>query len=507
MTLNFLYCIDYPGEKNKKENIERVFGWILCSRPIISIKILNKHSNDLTLKFNIPRPDVAKVFKDFSENENCGFEITAGKTLLSLKEILKLEVKIQIAKDISKKISVAIDLNLNTIQDFEVYSNKLVTDWKWKRTEKKYFNTLKKRPWITIRTDITNKCNLRCIMCHCKEKEIYSRPAKYVTAEELKQQLQDIAPYVKHIMLSCGYEPLLSKHFTDIVKMIRENFSHMEIGLVTNGMLLDSKARKAIIENQVTNVLLSLDGVTKNTVEKIRVGCDFQKVVGNIMALRDLRKKFNRTFPLMYMDFVLMNSNVHEAPAFVEFCKELGMNLIDFRHMVGNVYFSEHEEMLSNHKEKFNYYRKLILAESKKFNINIRIPDAYNVSGEYFPENVPDVDLSDVKSIIPDNQIIDVNEVSEVYYHNGDDSDFGFLSGAKCLRPFNEIMIREQSKIWPCSYYGELMGELNGQNSLHSIFLSDKFSKVRKKKLNSDFDFNCTNCPIKSNLLPTEIIS
>ena len=150
MTLNFLYCIDYPRENIKNESTERVFGWLLCSKPIISIKILNKHSNDLTFKFGIPRPDVIKVFKDFSGNDNCGFEITAGKKLLSLKEILKLEAEIQIAKDIRKKISVAIDLNLNTIQDFEVYSNKLVTDWKWKRTEKKYFSTLKKRPCITI---------------------------------------------------------------------------------------------------------------------------------------------------------------------------------------------------------------------------------------------------------------------------------------------------------------------------------------------------------------------
>ena len=158
-------------------------------------------------------------------------------------------------------------------------------------TENKYIKTLKKYPWPTVRMDITNKCNLRCIMCHYKEKEIYSRPAKNITAEQLKHNLRDIAPYIKHIMLSCGFEPLISKHFTEILSMLHDNFSHLEIGLCTNGMLLDSKARKAIVENKVSHVILSFDGVTKDTLEKIRVGADYRRIISYIMALRGSENK------------------------------------------------------------------------------------------------------------------------------------------------------------------------------------------------------------------------
>lgn len=507
MIINFLYCIDYPDKNHLTEKTDKISGWLLCSRKIRNIKFANKLKNkELSIEYGRHRPDVAAVFKDFSENEHCGILIRAQKNSINRSEIMKLEVEVEISETCTKKIKINIILSTNTIQDVDVESNRVLTEWKLKINEKKYFKTLKQHPWITIRMDITNKCNLRCIMCHCREKEIYSKPAQNITAGELKQQLMDIAPCVRHLMLSCGYEPLMSKHFSEIVKMIHEDFPHMEIGVCTNGMLLSSKIRKDIIENQVTTILFSLDGVQKSTVERIRVGANFERIVGNIMALRDLKRIFNRTFPLMYMDFVLMNSNIHEAPAFVGFCKELGMELIDFRHMVGNTYFSEHEEMLSNHKEKFNFYRNLILQESVKYNIPIRIPDAYVVQGEYEPETLPDIDILQRNEIKPDEQTIEVSNVKEVYYTHGEDSDFKFLNSVSCNRPFNEIMIREQNKIRPCSYYSEEVGVLDEKNTLGTIFRNEKFTKARRKKYFSIFDFNCMHCPIKSNLLPTDII-
>ena len=66
---------------------------------------------------------------------------------------------------------------------------------------------------------------------------------------------------------------------------------------------------------------------------------------------------YKRNFPVMFMDFVLMNSNIHEALAFVQLCAELGIDIIDFRHLVGNIFFSEHEEIIANNEEKYNLFQ------------------------------------------------------------------------------------------------------------------------------------------------------
>jgi len=504
MVVNLIYCIDIPQKSENLIETDRVVGWMLCSHNILHISIAD-NSKNYSLNYGLSRPDVGLHFKDFPDNDHGGFSVISSNELIILKDKLDLEVEVDDAGR-SKKINITLNLNSSSIQEIEFDEDQSKNDAIYKEKEEKYLKTLKKHPWITVRMDITNKCNLRCIMCHYKEEEIFSKPTKNITADQLKHQLQEIAPYVSHIMLSCGFEPLMSKHFAEIVSMIHNNYPHMEIAICTNGMLMNSKARKVIIENNVTHVILSFDGVTRQTLEKIRVGADYGKIISNIKALHDLKIKHKKNLPKLFMDFVLMNSNIHEAPAFVQMCTALGIEIIDFRHLVGNIYFSVHEEMLSNNKEKYNYYRQLIIAESKKHNIQVRLPEPYDTTGTWATEGVPEVGLTDFNSVQPDPQTQEIAVVSEIIHNNGKDTDFAFLSNASCLRPFNEIMIIDQEKILPCSWYNDSMGVLDENNTLYSIFFGEKFQKIRRKKMLSRFDHNCLNCPIKLNLLPTEVV-
>jgi molybdenum cofactor biosynthesis enzyme MoaA len=384
MVINFLYCVDFPVVSTRTIPSNKIEGWLLCSHRIINLQVPELYKSKYTIKYGLPRHDVAEYFRGFPGNDESGYIISAINEPLDLQKELILEVDIFGGE--TKKLCIALDLYAENIQEISFDDEQKKNDERANETERKFVETLERHPWITVRMDITNKCNLRCIMCHYKEKEIYSKPTKNITANQLKHYLQNIAPYVKHIMLSCGFEPLMSKHFAEIVSMIHGNFPHMEIGLCTNGMLLDSRARKVIIENNVTHVILSLDGATKQTLEKIRVGADYGRIIGNIIALRDLRTKYKKTFPVMFMDFVLMNSNIHEAPDFVQLCAVLGIDNIDFRHLVGNIFFSEHDEMLGNNQEKYNHYRKLIIAEGKKYNINVRLPEPFDTSETWTPE-------------------------------------------------------------------------------------------------------------------------
>jgi MoaA/NifB/PqqE/SkfB family radical SAM enzyme len=503
MQTALLYCIDHPALPDRKGPVELIKGWLLCTRQITGIRVPKAFADRYAVEYGWPRPDVSQHFSMLPSSGSCGLTLKAVFAYIPTDKPIELEI----ALEGEEYRTVFLDLSSSTIRDIDLDEKAGEAEQWTKKTETQLLKFLRKQAWITIRMDITNKCNLRCIMCHYKEQEVYSQPTKLVTPDVLHQQLKEIGPFVKHIMLSCGFEPLMSKHFGGILSMLRSNFPHMEIGLCTNGMLLDSKARKAIMENKVSHMIFSLDGVNKATVERIRAGANYERILGNIMALRDLKKRYNRNFPLMFMDFVLMNSNIHEAPAFIKLCAELGIHTIDFRHLVGNIYFNEHEEMLTHQPERYNYYRQLIINEAKKYPVTVRLPEAFANTGPFNEDALPLADLKDFHEVAPDLQTEAVADTGDFVPLPGIESEPDFLAKAECLRPFNEIMIAEGDKIMPCSYYTDAMGRLEEGQSLYSIFFNETYAGVRYKKMRSLFDHHCLHCPIRLNLLPTRSIT
>lgn len=506
MQITFIYCIDYPSHDQRNGSLQATGGWLLCSERVLGIRTAGEHATACAMEYRIARPDVAAHFAGFPDNEACGFNIQMAQNATPfVSGYIELEADVSVGDGKQRVLPLRLDLTSQGIQLITIDDDAEAQNEAFANAEKAYVQALKQHPWLTIRMDITNKCNLKCIMCHYKEEQIYSRPAQAISAEALYEKIKDIAPYVKHIMLSCGFEPLMSKHFGAILSMLHTRFPHIETAYCTNAMLLNSKARKLTFENNVAQLILSLDGAEAATVERIRAGADFGRIVSHIKAVHQLKKQYGRTLPYLYINYVLMYSNIHEAPAFVEMCAALGIDTIDFRHLVGNIFFSEHEEMLTQHPALYNYYRPQILEAAHHFNMKVRLPDAFDTTEVYIPEPRPQVDLQSFYAIHPDEQPEALIMPDEKLITGGTDADFPFLAGATCLRPFNEIMITEDNRIMPCSYYSTPMGTLDGHESLHDIFFGKAFTEVRRRKFSGYYDHNCQHCPIRLNLLPTEV--
>jgi radical SAM protein with 4Fe4S-binding SPASM domain len=61
----------------------------------------------------------------------------------------------------------------------------------------------------------------------------------------------------------------------------------------TNGQLLNANLVKDLIDSGLDDIMISIDGLTKATFEKIRRGLDFDTVVNNVIKLIELRDKMN----------------------------------------------------------------------------------------------------------------------------------------------------------------------------------------------------------------------
>ncbi len=346
-------------------------------------------------------------------------------------------------------------------------------------------------------------------MCHYSDDAIFKRTRKELTPETFGKFFADVAPLVRSVILSCGDEPLLSRSFGEILAIVADDATPRDIEFCTNAMLMNAEIRGLLIEKGVTDLMLSMDGATRETMERIRKGCRFDRVVGNILALRDLKKTTGSAYPRLTMDFVMMNSNIHEAPAFVEMCHDLGMETIDFRHAVPSEFWNDPEEKLVNFPAKYNFYRRRILEESRRFALRVYIPPALETSEEWEPgPEIPPVTLSDFFSVLPDaaGERPPVPRIFPPGFRsrNTSGSPSEIFSSTFCERPFSEIMLTDQDGVRPCAWHRESLGHLQDGNTLSEIFFGEQFQSLRRNMFHPDGDPNCRGCPIKVLQLPTE---
>lgn len=123
---------------------------------------------------------------------------------------------------------------------------------------------MKIRPPLGVGWEITLACDARCIHCgsaagKAREKELTTREAL-----QLVDELADVD--VKFVIL-LGGEPLVRKDWADIAKRIRDN--GMELGLITNGNLLNDKVANLLERLEPADVSISMDG-DKHVHEQIR---------------------------------------------------------------------------------------------------------------------------------------------------------------------------------------------------------------------------------------------
>lgn len=377
--------------------------------------------------------------------------------------------------------------------------------------EKALMERLSASPLLTLRMDIINKCNLRCIMCHYSDPKFSIGRAQPVTASQFSGWLSSSGKYVRDIMLSCGDEPLMSKYFSEIITLASDLSPSASIGFCTNAMLMTSRIRSAIMKSRVSYILFSVDGATPETFERIRAGSSYEKVFSNIKSLKTLKNSIGNDEPRFVLNFVMMRSNIHEAPSIVEIAQDLGVDWVDFRHVVPHPpFWNDESEMLQSSPGVFNYYRSRVVEESAKLKIPVFIPEPFATSHEYLPTEECNVDLSRYYTIqsekVSDDELLEIRKSSpKKTALSGVDLQGEFFGSAFCERPFTEILIRNQKEVLPCAWHKKILGMLDGDTTLESIFFGESFSHLRLKMMRGELDEGCIGCPVKSGHLPTRV--
>lgn len=173
-----------------------------------------------------------------------------------------------------------------------------------------------------LEVELNYSCNLRCPMCTWSVETMVEKKEDWFTFEDYKKLLDEaVSKGTKSIRLCYINEPLIRKDIDQFIKYASD-IGIVDIIITTNGTLLTKEMSKKLIEAGLTKINLSLDAITEETYEKIRVGGDLKITVKNIHDFLEIRKELNKKLPKIRLSFVRSKINDHEYEAFVDYWKD-----------------------------------------------------------------------------------------------------------------------------------------------------------------------------------------
>lgn len=193
---------------------------------------------------------------------------------------------------------------------------------------------LKELEWpeeISFAHDYT--CNLHCGSCRENVVAIAGPELKYL--EEINAYLiQHVLPHISRIKLAGLGEVFASRIYQRILFDTNTAQSVKNVNILTNGTLFSPDQWdkvESLYEGKI-KVLVSVDGTTKETVEKLRRGANFNLLMRNLDYLGKKRKEGKLHF--LAFNFVVQRDNFREMPGFVRMAFEHNADKVKFSRVI-----------------------------------------------------------------------------------------------------------------------------------------------------------------------------
>lgn len=173
-----------------------------------------------------------------------------------------------------------------------------------------------------ISLEITNRCNLKCIMCPHSD---LKRPIGDMEFPLFKKIIKEAAGTLELIYLHLAGEPLLHPRLFDMIDICKRE--KIPVGISTNATLLDERCSRDLIKSGLDYIILSFDGFTPETYENIRRGASFHKTMKNIETFLRLKGKGGKR-PFTVVQLVYMEKNKTEMEDFLSFWNKKEIDVV-----------------------------------------------------------------------------------------------------------------------------------------------------------------------------------
>ncbi|MEJ2718759.1 MAG: radical SAM protein [Deltaproteobacteria bacterium] len=193
---------------------------------------------------------------------------------------------------------------------------------------------------------LTKACNLRCTFCVSYGS---LKGERWMSFDLYEQIARELFPTALNLFICSGGEPLLYSRIRDALRLARD--SRTLVTMTSNGMLLNEEtARWMVADQSLHELCISFDGARKETLERIRRGARYEKILGNLEYLSGLRERSRVSYPRLWFRYVVMRSNIEELPEIFGICAKYGLYKVVVKYLnVSNDI--EFDESLFNHPD------------------------------------------------------------------------------------------------------------------------------------------------------------
>jgi radical SAM protein with 4Fe4S-binding SPASM domain len=310
-------------------------------------------------------------------------------------------------------------------------------------------------PLKQLNIPVTDRCNLKCKMCPRQGTE---NLAEVDIPDDVLKPLLGMSKDLSCVLLQGLGEPLLYKDIFNVISLLKSEMNeNSEVGLTTNGTLLNENTTRKLLNSGLDFLYFSVDAASKATYETIRIGADFGQVIRNIRQCVAYRETSGLGKPRFMMNFVIMQQNLQEIPAFAELAAELGVEQVTFSRCLetqpGSMKILNKNEL----QGRFDEARKV----AERHSININFPPVEKAKEEicFFMERAV---------VLADGAVVPCHAMAPGYCTE------------KRSRIFGNVQQKELKDIWNQSDYREF----------------------RFRVLSGDFPAECTDCECKAYLIP-----
>ena len=184
-----------------------------------------------------------------------------------------------------------------------------------------------------LRLAIDDSCNLKCPSCRAKlifHKDGSQFKKRIQLADKINDWLQLNLNYnwfndPIQVHIGSDGDPFAShvyRHFMEHTPK-RDNIKY---SILTNGLMFKEFHTKVpYVINNLQELGVSIDGASKETYEKLRLGGNWDKIRENLDCIAELKEKHNFRFIL---HFVVQKDNYHEMENIIDLGKQYGADRV-----------------------------------------------------------------------------------------------------------------------------------------------------------------------------------
>jgi len=165
-----------------------------------------------------------------------------------------------------------------------------------------------------IHLEISEGCNISCPMC-----TFHDGLGKYTWTEIGDEaDLGAIGARFGGVHIGDRSEPLINPRWDKIVSVLTAGGA--KVSLQTNAKMIKSLAyARRVVRSGVHLISISIDGVSNDTVSRIRSGINFDEIDTAIRYLNQAKAELKSETPYLFANCVAMRSNLNEIPPLVDY--------------------------------------------------------------------------------------------------------------------------------------------------------------------------------------------